>query len=430
MCQKKTVIILLLIMLNSLNNQVSWANSFFSDSEEFNKKIFEQSDSVYRPQYLIPVKFWFIIKNSCQKEKLRQYAKEQIHYLNKYYSSNKTGIAFYQHPEIRFIEKKKLYVLNYYKEAPFQALKRHSKYCLNVIVVKELIKEKFLNSPRKKKAGSYNPLFKTVIITQNTSSSTLSHEVGHYLGLYHPHRAWKYRWFQEPVSRTKKRVGSNVLVCKRKGDKVCDTPAEPNLNKYTDNNCNYTGWNVTDKYGTVYKPNTDNIMSYTRNRECRKKFTKGQIARMHHSLAKNKYAKYWRTDNEKNRIFSPDIYEPNNTAETAGQIFENEKQTHSFYPTFAKRKKNIGKDRKDYIFFNIEAEKAENILLISGAKGTQPNIKIQIFYQDTLILKKSLHLDAHAQTINIPKKAPGKYTIYIEETGNSIEKKFYTLSLK
>ncbi len=103
-------------------------------------------------------------------------------------------------------------------------------------------------------------------------SSTFPHELGHCLGLFHTHRGAA----EDPGRACDELVnGSNCSTC---GDFVCDTPADPVLSTATvDAGCNYTG-NETQG-GVAYRPNTRNIMSYSRP-TCRDQLTAGQAERI------------------------------------------------------------------------------------------------------------------------------------------------------
>jgi hypothetical protein len=96
-------------------------------------------------------------------------------------------------------------------------------------------------------------------------ATTLPHEIGHVLGLLHTHESGN-----ELVD------GSN---CQTAGDLVCDTPADPIL-RYSnvDSSCRYYG-NARDVNGQLYRPDTKNIMSYSR-KECRTALTPGQFRRV------------------------------------------------------------------------------------------------------------------------------------------------------
>ncbi len=104
------------------------------------------------------------------------------------------------------------------------------------------------------------------IIVQNScagNGSTLVHEVGHFLGLYHSHTT---DFGSELV---------NQKNCDVAGDKVCDTPADPQLSyRNLDYECAYVG-TETDRNGDLYTPNTSLVMSFS-SKECRTLFTQEQ----------------------------------------------------------------------------------------------------------------------------------------------------------
>ncbi|MDG1334179.1 MAG: PKD domain-containing protein [Crocinitomicaceae bacterium] len=96
------------------------------------------------------------------------------------------------------------------------------------------------------------------------NGSTLAHEMGHYLGLYHTHST---TFGDEAVD------GSD---CATQGDLICDTPADPNLSGEIDNDgCIYEGTD-TDENGQAYLPQVTNILSYA-SKECRIDITEGQL---------------------------------------------------------------------------------------------------------------------------------------------------------
>jgi hypothetical protein len=103
----------------------------------------------------------------------------------------------------------------------------------------------------------------------NEDSSVLSHEMGHFFGLYH---TFETDFGLELVD------GSN---CETTGDFVCDTRADPDEegNADEDDLCNYTGSVTQDANGDWYLPPTDNIMSYYPD-ECVCRFTPQQFNRM------------------------------------------------------------------------------------------------------------------------------------------------------
>jgi Pregnancy-associated plasma protein-A len=103
----------------------------------------------------------------------------------------------------------------------------------------------------------------------NEDSPVLSHEMGHFFGLYH---TFETDFGNELVD------ASN---CETTGDFVCDTRADPDPegNADDEDQCNYTGPTTQDANGDWYLPPTDNIMSYYPD-ECVCRFTPQQFNRM------------------------------------------------------------------------------------------------------------------------------------------------------
>ncbi|MBL6445344.1 zinc-dependent metalloprotease [Fulvivirga sp. 29W222] len=139
---------------------------------------------------------------------------------------------------------------------------------------------------------------------------TLAHEFGHVLGLSHTHDAARLstsedngaiynNCYQESVSRSRRnKIGCistyKKLKCEINGDQLCDTEADPNMNKFSyidnpnaTNGCIYTlppsGDYRSDNWGILWSPNAKNIMAYN-NRRCRNFFSDGQITVMKHTL--------------------------------------------------------------------------------------------------------------------------------------------------
>lgn len=135
-------------------------------------------------------------------------------------------------------------------------------YAINIYIYESL------SAPYAKAVGS-NALY---IGKSQSNTSSLPHEMGHCLNLFHTHNEGGCI---EMID------GSNCTIC---GDYICDTPADPNLyqGRYlVDNNCNYIG--TVTQNGVPYNPDTHNFMSYSIP-SCRNHFTPGQGTRMYNSL--------------------------------------------------------------------------------------------------------------------------------------------------
>ncbi len=110
----------------------------------------------------------------------------------------------------------------------------------------------------------FNHIFVNYLAITNTVNKTLLHEFSHYFGLYHTFQDSNHATVanREVVTRS---LGAN---CSTKGDRVCDTPADPYerlspTQKNTVNNaCNYTLTAPIDANGAPYQPSITNVMSY------------------------------------------------------------------------------------------------------------------------------------------------------------------------
>ena len=110
---------------------------------------------------------------------------------------------------------------------------------------------------------------------QQGEPSTVTHEVGHYFDLYHTH---------EPAFAEECVDGSN---CSWGGDKVCDTPADPELGSHNVVDCVYVGNERDSCNNDSYSPREHNFMSYSPH-ECRTQFTDGQVSRAISTLLGNR----------------------------------------------------------------------------------------------------------------------------------------------
>lgn len=123
-----------------------------------------------------------------------------------------------------------------------------------------------------------------VLMTKSciNNGSTLPHELGHYFMLYHTHGTTNTGSTDELVK------GTNCHIA---GDRVCDTPADPNISGLIDANCEYMG-RIRDAEGDLYRPDPLNMMSYSI-KPCRKAFTVGQYKRMNYTALNHRdYLKF------------------------------------------------------------------------------------------------------------------------------------------
>ncbi len=119
-----------------------------------------------------------------------------------------------------------------------------------------------------------------------------AHEIGHYFDLYHTH---------ETGFGIECPNGNN---CSSAGDQLCDTPADPKLDRphfLVDGNCTYDNSVAPPAScdGTPYNPSTRNLMSYSRG-ACLNEFTPEQVDRAWNTL--------YSASNRKNLIDSGKFY--------------------------------------------------------------------------------------------------------------------------
>jgi hypothetical protein len=124
--------------------------------------------------------------------------------------------------------------------------------------------------------GNNIKLSSSATAIENTATAT--HEIGHYLGLYHTDDD-----FRDENGNVELVNGSN---CETAGDKICDTPASPDLNdsNIAEPTCDYVG-TETDANGDRYNPDTLNFMTQWAGTDsngnlCRRRFSEGQTAKM------------------------------------------------------------------------------------------------------------------------------------------------------
>lgn len=112
------------------------------------------------------------------------------------------------------------------------------------------------------------PPYGLVVLADQRTPETLSHELGHYLGLCHTH---------DEIDR-RAASPAELPPCKRTGDGICDTPEDRGPNQCYDRA-------VCDYFcpASSARPDSANLMSYYMT--CRHAFTPEQLAEAAHGLA-------------------------------------------------------------------------------------------------------------------------------------------------
>lgn len=257
--------------------------------------------------YEIPIKAWIYRNNNGTGNISTSQVYQVVDELNSIYNS-KTNIRFYLLCDISVINNS-----NYtnYGDQYFSTYTANNR-------VTGAINVHFVYSsappPNEKWGGlAYMPwgdtpfscAVQTIGFSTFTVGNTLSHEIGHNLGLRHTHDNPRQpnnngynesagNCYQEAVSRSKRQglfcVSTiDELKCEINGDGLCDTPADPGIYKknrnpkyYLEpNSCTYDpSAGGQDNWGDTWIPNTSNIMSYSPY-YCRNFFSPLQVAKMY-----------------------------------------------------------------------------------------------------------------------------------------------------
>ncbi len=354
------------------NNQLLYS---ILDSVGYYQQNFSYSNALFR----IPVKFWmYRTDNNADASEIE--AKQLIYNLNEYNISNNTGFIYYLR-EIKIIKSKHRSRLGYYIEAPWISLWHKTDNCVNIHVVDVYLRGKMFGATTTVR-GAYNKVTKAVYVSRQGVKTSVVHEVGHFFGLFHPHRNWnKGKSKQESVSRTRK--NGKVLNCETNGDGLCDTPAEPLLSGTINSKCEYTG-NQKDKWGDAYQPNTHNIMSYQNELKCREVFSPAQIGVMVMTARDMKIcgwdANCYKSGTSYKYQYNFDQYEPDNSKATASLLVFGTSQNHTFHKVYVGKNKDFDTDI-DWFKFEIKQAKSGKIE-ISTSKGNFQTADTQIFLYD------------------------------------------------
>lgn len=179
------------------------------------------------------------------------------------------------------------------------------------------------------------------VYANEISINTMTHEVGHYFGLWHTHSGYDIPCQKEQVSREVYSRGTCWLVprrwCSVTGDGLCDTPADPNMSELPEaeqpsrnRRCTWIS-DVQDGRGDDFLPQVDNIMAYA-NRPCRSRFTHEQmIVMLKKATERMKRARNHDFDYLNNPDNQVDYFEPDNSYRSARPVNYGVTEPHTFH---------------------------------------------------------------------------------------------------
>lgn len=297
-------------------------------------------------KFHIPIKFWIYRRSDGTGGPDMRDLRNYIDNLNRIYNvQNRTWIGFYMRCEVGIINDDRWFDIGGDGEAWNLIQNNKSRGCINIHIVGSytntngiLIRARFFGR------DGIVLNFGTTATAANTS---IAHEVGHYFELDHTHQySTRGRCKKEAIDRNRTWPTFNFCFSRRNSDRICeatgdllsDTPADPDLSN--NNSCifnvagNYS--NERDPWNDAYvsppagsqPPDTRNVMSYNRNRDCRVVFSRLQIAVMLYSIYRGKNTNNiaaWRDSRAEY-----DDYEMDNFPETARPVSFNEIQEHNF----------------------------------------------------------------------------------------------------
>ncbi len=364
--------------------------------------------------YYIPLEIHIFMNPNEKPDLIYKKLKNVIYNLNKIYSENYVGIQFYV-ADLQLHRNYNHLKTGYFFEAYFVGLSHKNKYAINVYYI-NVLSNAFNKKTRYR--GMYNSMSKSIVLIRHCAKTTLAHEIGHFLGLKHPHRnSDKGKLRQESVSRTRKKgIFKRKRNCEVNGDFLADTPAEPKLTQFTDKNCRFKD-NLTDNWGDKYHPRTDNIMSYPKNPECRTSFTFLQTIAMLYTAEHSKYSELWANCPENQALF-PDKYEPDNFLQIPAVIVPNQSQYHTFHRKIKSRKKFVAND-VDVLVFKPE-NKAEYLLDIDTVAGNNfPKMFLTVVSSENDTVFSQICTTHQQLTLNNAKF----YYIFCEDIDNQQDRK-------
>ncbi len=353
-------------------------------------------------RYRIPVKIWVYRDNNGNGGPNEVEIQTMLDSVNAQHRNMRTGFRFYLKcsiSEIRDDSKLNLSDLESYYVSNWLG-GRQDLGAVNIHLVQN-IKGGFDNF--------YNPFTHSIFVVWRDITpapaefSTFTHEIGHFLGLDHPHQYSDYNFaarscFREPVDHSRNFAGISIChvfrsrrMCESTGDALCDTPADPNI-RTTAAGCTFPNWYTgTDLYGDSYanppagsaQPDVRNIMGYYE-RGCRTNITSDQIGVMLHSVERLLGANNVSKDGWKNQNTVFDTFEPNETRQTARVMNIGQSEELTFHWQYDGRNGQYGSPNYsscdiDWVRFTAPSAAPIRITTYIAGAYSRPNTRLTLF---------------------------------------------------
>ncbi len=237
--------------------------------KEFQRSLGTRALAEPQITYYLPLVFHIVGTNEGNGYADLSMVLESICTLNQQYAGS--GIQFYLDRPPLYINNSSYYVHNF-KDGTRMMRQKKVPNRINVFFVQNAADN----------CGYYNPSADAVAIAKSCmlgGSTTLAHELGHYLSLPHTFNGWEGG--TPPENEQERADGSN---CKVAGDGFCDTRADYLADRW---NCPYSGAVLLDPVGDTVIPDETQIMSYSAD-ECQTRFSSQQKAAMRNYINRSK----------------------------------------------------------------------------------------------------------------------------------------------
>lgn len=236
------------------------------ENKKYLKEIgIQQKDGVVS---YIPVKYHIIAQNDGSNGASAKRVLEMHCVLNDFFSEGDDGLQFYIKDGFNYINNNTVYNDHISNTGQIIMAQNRDAQALNIFLPNDANTN---SNSVGTTLGYYSPSDDWIVMRKaeaNAISTTVVHEVGHYLSLPHPFNGWDFEPYNasvhgvsvgtwSPAGVPNERVdGSN---CNTAGDRICDTPA--NYLFFPWQGCDYNG-GAQDPNGQLLDPDEFNMMDY------------------------------------------------------------------------------------------------------------------------------------------------------------------------